>query len=239
MNTALIEENAAESKTTPALKTDAVTLESNSISKDEMVKLLMKEIDFLQNNYIGALQKNAELRTMLKQQQEVINTFYKQKMKLLPAAPVMSTALPEVHVKDELPAVVAAPEKENVIPLKDEHKTEILSADALKKRIGRLIRKRTRQHDDTLTQKANFLFALYACTEGMTPENLFAQCGLTRITGFRYVAFFKSYDLLYFRPQKQNNGIYKISGNGRKFVEGKAFVEDDLEPKKFKLMVHH
>ncbi len=209
MNTAIIKkETANEIIHHPARIARRIT-GITSLKKNDVVTLLREENDSLYEEYLEVIKRNIELRAIVEKQQKLINAIYNAELNLIfPAGEEsviteVKTELPQLEQKTEAP-VVKIPQP--------------LGLDALAQRVCRL-RKKQGQSLPTTIEKTKFLLGIYNAPGGIRCEELFASLGITRVTGMRYVSFFRKYSLVC------HGGFYKLTDLGKKFVEGEPNPE--------------
>jgi hypothetical protein len=234
MSTSLIKSETNNSNMEPSVKISRMMNGNATIRKNDLVSLLREENDALYEEYGKLIKRNSELRAIVEKQQKVINAIYNAELKILmppdeKAVPEIEPPLPEVQntvIEMEQPAVETVAEVPSVeAPVEPDPAPEVkppqpLSLNDLAQRIHRLQRKQW-QSQPSLIEKANFLLALYNAPEGIPNMELFAARNLTRVTGLRYVSFFRKFSMI------SNGSHICLTPEGKKFVEGAPAPEWD------------
>jgi hypothetical protein len=219
MNNSIIKKEAADEIMQPVIKISRRTNGSHVLRKNDAVSMLRVENDSLYEEYLKVIKRNTELRTIIEKQQKLINAIYNAELAII---------LPQEEkegVKFKLPQHDPSLVIENTIPLikspePEPAKPEPLCIDSLAKRICSLRRKQW-QSQKSLIEKTKFLLAIYHAPSGIRCDDLFTACGITRVTGMRYVSFFRKFSMV------SSGGTYRITTLGKKFVEGEPNPEWD------------
>jgi hypothetical protein len=225
MNTSIIKkETTGQNNQTEVKISRRLTGNINS-RKNDLVIMLREENDSLYEEYREVIKRNIELRAIVEKQQKLINAIYNAELNLVFPAEEKNTA---EEIKIEPVQLESVEQPANMLPVPvatEAEKPEIkspqpLGQDDLARRI-RSLRRNKLQSQPTVIEKAKFLLAIYNTPGGIRNNILFADCGITRVTGMRYVSFFRKFSMV------SSGGTYSITGLGKKFVEGEPNPEWD------------
>jgi hypothetical protein len=232
MNTSIIKKETQDQCMQPVVKISRRT-GSGTLRKNDLLTMLREENDSLYDDYHEVIKRNIELRAIVEKQQKLINAIYNAELNLvfpvdekntveqtkteavqleIMKEPVSTLPLDEPITLDE--SIAIEEKKPDIIP------PQPLSIDDLAKRIWRLQRKQW-QSQKSVIEKTKFLLAIYHAPSGIHCDTLFANCGIIRVTGIRYVNFFRKFSMV------SSGGTYTITVDGKKFVEGEPNPEWD------------
>ncbi len=215
MNTSLIKKDSTEQGIETVMKPGKRITGTAVLRKNDLIAMLHDENDALYEEYMKVIKRNTELRVIIEKQQKIINAIYNAELNfIIPEEKAIAAPEPECSIPlKEAPAEAPKPEVKPPAP-------QPLDVNSLAKRMHRLQKKQF-QSQKSLLVKAKFLLALYNAPKGIHCDELFAACGLTRVTGLRYASFLRKFSFI------SHGGHYSIKEHGKKFVEGVPYPEWD------------